>query len=76
MECCKDKEARQKSKTASGTGGNNILKIVVMCLLGVLLFITVLNIFRVPILSTLPFLILLACPLLHLIMMRSGKHKH
>ncbi len=49
---------------------------VVVCVILVAVAIVVIGVFKVPVKSLLPYGILLACPLLHLFMMRGDGHKH
>lgn len=47
-----------------------------ICLAGVVIAIIAVTLFKVPVSVIGTAAILLACPLLHVLMMRSGNHKH
>ncbi len=47
-----------------------------ICLAGVIIAIIAVTLFKVPISTIGTAAILLACPLLHVLMMRGGNHKH
>jgi len=50
-------------------------KILTVCLIGAAIAIVVLTVFKIPITNLAYFIFLLACPLLHLFMMKDHGHK-
>lgn len=47
-----------------------------ICIAGVAIAIIAISVFKVPISTVGTAAILLACPLMHVLMMKDGKHKH
>ncbi len=57
----------------------NILKahpVLIICLLGLVAGGLALFVFKLPVGSVLTYGFILACPLLHILMMKGGNHKH
>lgn len=52
------------------------LKTLGICLVGMAIALIAVTVFQVPVSTIGTAVILLACPLMHILMMRNGNHKH